>query len=224
MAISDWPEDERPREKLLRHGAASLSDAELLAIFFRTGVAGRSAVALAKDCLNEFGGLQAMLNASQAEFCAVAGLGPAKYAQLHAVMVLARRSLAETLREAPVFAGATASREFLAAQLGGEQREVFAILYLNTQHRLIQYEPLFFGTIDAAAIYPREILRKALACNASALIVAHNHPSGIAEPSSADRQITERIQQALALVDIRLLDHCVVGRGEVVSFAERGWL
>lgn len=224
MAICDWPEDERPREKLLQLGADSLSDAELLAIFLRTGVAGRSAVSLARDCLAAFGSLQAMLHASQSDFCAVPGLGPAKYAQLHAVMALARRSLAETLRESPVFGGASASREFLAAQLAAEPREVFAVVYLCSQHRLIRYEPLFYGTIDAAAVYPREIVRRALACNAAALIVAHNHPSGVAEPSSADRQITERIQQALNLVDIRLLDHCVVGHGDVVSFAERGWL
>ncbi|MEX1664022.1 RadC family protein [Zhongshania arctica] len=222
MAITDWPADERPREKLLQRGAAALADAELLAIFLRTGVTGKSAVDLARDLLQEHGGLSALIAASREQFCASHGLGDAKFVQLQAVVEMSRRYLAEALQQRPVFSSAASTRQFLLAQLRQEIREVFAVMYLDNQHQLIRYEPLFYGTIDGAAVYPREIARRALELHAAALIVAHNHPSGIAEPSDADIRITRRIRDALALLDMRLLDHCVVAGPEVISLAERG--
>ena len=224
MAIRDWPADERPREKLLQRGAQALSDAELLAIFLRTGVQGKSAVDLSRELLADHGGLAALMGASLSRFCQSKGLGDAKYAQLQAVMELSRRYLGDVLQRDQVFSSAASTRRYLQAQLRGEPREVFAALYLDNRHRLIRYEPLFFGTIDSAAVYPREIARRALELNSAALIVAHNHPSGVAEPSDADVRITRRISDALALLDIRLLDHCVVAGAEVVSLAERGQL
>ncbi len=224
MAITDWPQAERPREKLLARGPGALSEAELLAIFLRTGVRGKTAVDLARELLAEYGGLGALLAAGRERFCRSHGLGDAKYVQLQAVLEMARRHLQEALSREHNLDSSVATRDFLRAQLRGEPREVFAVLYLDNQHRLLRYEPLFYGTIDAAAVYPREVLRRALELNAAALILAHNHPSGVAEPSAADRAITERIRRALELLDIRLLDHCVVGGAEVVSMAERGWL
>lgn len=224
MAIRDWPADERPREKLLQRGAQALSDAELLAIFLRTGVQGKSAVDLSRELLSDHGGLAALMGASLSRFCQSKGLGDAKYAQLQAVMEMSRRYLGDVLQRDQVFSSAASTRRYLQAQLRGEPREVFAALYLDNRHRLIRYEPLFFGTIDSAAVYPREIARRALELNSAALIVAHNHPSGVAEPSDADLRITRRISDALALLDIRLLDHCVVAGSEVVSLAERGQL
>ncbi|MBQ0796413.1 DNA repair protein RadC [Zhongshania sp.] len=222
MAITDWPEDERPREKLLQRGAAALADAELLAIFLRTGVRGKSAVDLARELLQEHGGLADLIAASRERFCASHGLGDAKFVQLQAVVEMSRRYLAEALLNKPVFASAAATRQFLLAQLRNEVREVFAVLYLDNQHQMLLYEPLFYGTIDGAAVYPREIARRALELHAAALIVVHNHPSGVAEPSEADIRITRRITDALALLDMRLLDHCVVAGPEVISLAERG--
>ncbi|MBQ0760803.1 MAG: DNA repair protein RadC [Zhongshania sp.] len=222
MAITDWPEDERPREKLLQRGAAALADAELLAIFLRTGVKGKSAVDLARELLQEHGGLGALIAASRDRFCASHGLGDAKFVQLQAVVEMSRRYLAEALQQRPVFSSAASTRQFLLAQLRHEVREVFAVMYLDNQHQLLCYEPLFYGTIDGAAVYPREIARRALELHAAALIVAHNHPSGVAEPSDADIRITRRIRDALALLDMRLLDHCVVAGPEVISLAERG--
>ncbi|WP_269618800.1 RadC family protein [Zhongshania sp. BJYM1] len=222
MAIRDWPADERPREKLLQRGAAALADAELLAIFLRTGVTGKSAVDLARELLQEHGGLGALIAASRERFCASHGLGDAKFVQLQAVVEMSRRYLSEALQQQPVFSSAAATRQFLLAQLRQEVREVFAVLYLDNQHQLLCYEPLFYGTIDGAAVYPREIARRALELHAAALIVAHNHPSGVAEPSDADIRITRRIRDALALLDMRLLDHCVVAGPEVISLAERG--
>lgn len=224
MAICDWPADERPREKLLQRGAQALSDAELLAIFLRTGVRGKSAVDLARELLAEHEGLAALMSASQQRFCQSKGLGDAKYVQLQAVIEMSRRYLAEALQREQVFASAAATKQYLCAQLRGERREVFAVLYLDNQHALIAYEPLFFGTIDGAAVYPREIARRALELNAAAMIVAHNHPSGVAEPSDADVRITARIREAVQLLDIRLLDHCIVAGPEVISLAERGLL
>ncbi len=224
MAIRDWPADERPREKLLQRGAQALSDAELLATFLRTGVQGKSAVDLSRELLSDHGGLAALMGASLSRFCQSKGLGDAKYAQLQAVMEMSRRYLGDVLQRDQVFSSAASTRRYLQAQLRGEPREVFAALYLDNRHRLIRYEPLFFGTIDSAAVYPREIARRALELNSAALIVAHNHPSGVAEPSDADLRITRRISDALALLDIRLLDHCVVAGAEVVSLAERGQL
>ena len=222
MAITDWPEDERPREKLLQRGAAALADAELLAIFLRTGVKGKSAVDLARELLQEHGGLGALIAASRERFCASHGLGDAKFVQLQAVVEMSRRYLAEALQQRPVFSSAASTRQFLLAQLRHEVREVFAVMYLDNQHQLLCYEPLFYGTIDGGAVYPREIARRALELHAAALIVAHNHPSGVAEPSDADIRITRRIRDALALLDMRLLDHCVVAGPEVISLAERG--
>lgn len=222
MSIKHWPSAERPREKLIEKGAAALSDAELLAIFLRTGSHGMSAVELARRVLHQFGGLRALLSASREEFCQGFGLGDAKYTQLQAVLEMSKRHLQEQLVREQVFSSADAVRHYLSSQLRHSQREVFAALFLDSQHRLIRYKELFYGTIDAAAVYPREVVKAALADNAAALIIAHNHPSGIAEPSQADIQITERIRKALDLVDIRLLDHFIVGDGVPLSLAERG--
>ena len=224
MAIRDWPTAERPREKLLQKGAASLSDAELLAIFLRTGVKGKSAIDLAREMLKEFGGLRALLSASQEELCATLGMGPAKYAQLQAGLEMARRHLGEALERGKPLTDPAATRKYLLAKLRDMPHEVFSCLYLDNRHRVIAFEELFRGTIDGASVPPREVVRASLKHNAAALIFAHNHPSGVAEPSDADRRLTRRLSDALALVDIRVLDHFVVGDGEVVSFAERGWL
>lgn len=224
MPITDWPEDDRPRERLLARGATALSDAELLAIFLRTGVAGRSAVDLARDLLARFGSLRALLRAPRAEFCAAKGLGDAKYAQLQAVLEIARRHLAEELPARRALNDPKAARDYLVAQLRDEDHEVFAALLLDTQHGVIGYEVLARGTLNAASVYPREVVKTALRRGAAALIFAHNHPSGIAEPSSADRSLTQRLKEALALIDVRVLDHFVIGEGPPVSFAERGWL
>lgn len=224
MAITHWPESERPREKLLQRGPDALSDAELLAIFLRTGVPGKTAVDLARELLVRFGGLRQLLSATQASFCEAPGLGQAKYAQLQAVLELGRRQLQQELVERPGFSDPAAVRRFLQAQLRDLNRECFYGLFLDSQHRLLACEALALGTIDAAAVYPREVVRAALGHGAAALIFAHNHPSGIAEPSQADRLLTERLVQALRTVDIRVLDHFVIGNGHPVSFAERGWL
>jgi DNA repair protein RadC len=224
MAIRDWPEGERPREKLLHKGAANLSDAELLAIFLRTGVKGKSAVDVARQMLQDFGGLRALLSASQEELCATPGMGPAKYAHLQAGLEMARRHLGEALERGKPLTDPAATRKYLLAKLRDMPHEVFACLYLDNRHRVIAFEELFRGTIDGASVHPREVVRAALKHNAAALIFAHNHPSGVAEPSDADRRLTRRLADALALVDIRVLDHFVVGDGEVASFAERGWL
>lgn len=224
MAISDWPEDERPREKLLARGAAALSDAELLAIFLRIGIAGKSAVDMARDLLGHFGGLRALLKASQADFCAEKGLGRAKYAQLQAVLEMSRRHLAEALPERDALKDPHAARDYLKSRLRDLPHEVFAILFLDTRHRVIAFEELARGSLDGAAVYPREVLKAALRHNAAAVILAHNHPSGISEPSGADRTLTTQLKNVLGAVDIRVLDHLVIGEGAPASFAERGWL
>lgn len=224
MAITDWPAAERPREKLLQQGAESLTDAELLAIFLRTGVVGKTAVDLARELLDEFGGLRGLLLADQQHFCQGLGLGAAKFAQLQAVLEMSRRHLQESIRRGCVLESPQVVRHYLQTQLRDHPSEVFVALFLDNRHRLIRYEELFHGTIDGASVYPREVVRKAMTYNAAALIVAHNHPSGVAEPSQADRHITERLRQALELIDVRLLDHMVIGDGEVRSFAEMGYL
>jgi DNA repair protein RadC len=224
MSIRDWPADERPREKLLERGAKALSDAELLAILLRTGVAGRSAVQLARELLETFHSLRRLISADRLRFCAQPGLGPARFAELQAALEIARRQLTETLRSGPSLASPRATRDYLITQLRDLEHEVFCCLYLDNRHRLIQYEELFRGTIDGASVHPREIVKQALRRNSAAVIVAHNHPSGIPEPSRADEQITQRVKDALALVDIRLLDHIIVGDGASVSMAERGLL
>ena len=223
-SIKSWPEAERPREKLLARGAQALSDAELLAIFLRTGLPGRNAVELARDLLTQFGGLRALLEADKDSFCEFPGLGSAKYVQLHATLEMSRRYLAEKLSRQAALTSPSATRDYLSSHLRGRPHEVFACLYLDAQHRVLAFEELFRGTIDGASVYPREVVKAALKKNAAAMIFAHNHPSGIAEPSTADRSLTRRLKDALALVDIRVLDHLVIGDGEVVSFAERGWI
>jgi DNA repair protein RadC len=222
MSIADWPEAERPREKLLALGPRALSDAELLAIFLRIGCAGKSAVDLARELLQQYGGLRPLLESSQAEFCKGLGLGNAKYAQLQAVLEMGRRHLSATMEAGDLLTSPELVRQYLSAQLRHQLREVFAVLFLDNQNRLIAYEELFFGTIDGASVYPREVVRRAMSHNAAGLIFAHNHPSGVAEPSQADQRITKRLQAALELIDVRVLDHMVVGDTEVVSFAERG--
>lgn len=222
MSIKDWPAEERPREKLLQRGANALTDAELLAIFLRIGTQGKSAVDLARDLLDEFGSLQALLNADQSRFCQSHGLGQAKYAQLQAVMEMARRHFAEILKRGNALTSPDLTRAYLSAQLRGLSYEVFSCLFLDNQHRVIIWEELFRGTIDGASVYPREVAKRALFHHAAAVIFAHNHPSGISEPSQADRQITDKLRQALALFDIRVLDHFIVGDGAPYSFAEHG--
>lgn len=224
MSIATWPKHERPRERLLAHGAEALSDAELLAIFLRVGRAGRSAVELARDLLTDFGDLRGLLNADQDTFTAKPGLGPAKYAQLRAVTELAKRHLAADLKRDVSLTSPIATRTYLRAWLRDQRHEVVAGVFLDNRNRVIATEAMFNGTIDGASVHPREVVRRCLRLNAAALIVAHNHPSGVAEPSAADRHITTRLRDALALIDVRVLDHIVIGDNETVSFAERGWL
>ncbi len=224
MAIKDWPADEQPREKLLQKGSNTLTDAELLAIFLRTGTPGKSAVDLARDLLNDFGSLKSLLDADQSRFCQSVGLGPAKYAQLQAVLEMARRHFYEILQRGDALTSPDITRAYLSAQLRGYSYEVFACLFLDNQHRVLKLEELFRGTIDSASVYPREVAKAALQHNAAAVIFAHNHPSGISEPSQADRHITDKLKQALALFDIRVLDHFIIGDGLPYSFAEHGLL
>lgn len=222
MAIKDWPADDRPREKLLKAGAQGLSDAELLAIFLRTGVSGLSAVDLARQLLDQFGSLRALLEADQSLFCQGHGLGQAKYVQLQATLEMGRRHLESTLSRGDAFTDCQTTSQYLKQRLRAYPFEVFACLFLDNQHRMIHFEELFRGTIDGASVYPREVVKQALYHNAAAVILAHNHPSGVAEPSQADIQITRRIQSALELVDIRVLDHIIVGDGETSSLAQMG--
>ncbi|MES9990565.1 MAG: DNA repair protein RadC [Candidatus Thiodiazotropha sp.] len=224
MPITDWPLDERPREKLLQRGSESLSDAELLAIFLRTGVAGQTAVDLARSLLLDFGGLRHLLAADQQRFCRGKGLGVAKYAQLQAVLEMSRRYLGEQLTASDSLTSPEQTQDYLQVRLRHYPYEVFSCLFLDNRHRILGYEELFRGTIDGASVHPREVVRRALEYNAAALIFAHNHPSGVAEPSRADRQITLRLKEALALVEIRVLDHIVIGEGEAVSLAQRGMI
>lgn len=224
MTIRDWPAQERPREKLLKLGAGGLSDAELLAIFLRTGIAGVSALDLARDLLVSFGSLRGILEADKDSFCRRAGLGISKYCQLQAILELTQRHMLETLQRQDVLTSSELSRRYVKCRLRSCQREIFLCLFLDTQHRLIAQEELFQGTIDGAMVHPREVLCRALFHKAAAVIFAHNHPSGVAEPSEADINITGRLKAALALVDIRTLDHLVVGDADVVSMAQRGLL
>lgn len=222
MSIKDWPEGERPREKLLAQGAENLSDAELLAIFLRVGVAGKSAVDLAREQLAYFGSLRTLLAADQTALCAAPGMGPAKFVQLRASLEMARRYLQQSLQQGDVLTSPEMTKNYLQTRMRDLPHEEFHVLFLNSQHALIRAEVLFRGTIDAAAVYPREVVKQSLLCNASAVIFAHNHPSGVAEPSSADLRITKTLVNALNTVGIRALDHMVVGEADVVSFAERG--
>lgn len=224
MTIKDWPLSERPRERLLTQGARSLSNTELLAIFLRTGVTGRSAVDLAGDLLGRFGSVSALFAASEREFGQIKGLGPAKYVQLMAVHELARRGLEEEVRRDDLLNSPAKVREYLRHRLGNLPHEVFLGLFLDAQNRLLAADELFHGTLTQTSVYPREVLKHALRHNAAAVIFAHNHPSGVAEPSRADELLTGTLKQALQLVDIRVLDHLVVTQCETVSFAERGLL
>ncbi|MCY1401568.1 hypothetical protein D9M71_166890 [compost metagenome] len=224
MSIRDWPAAERPREKLLELGPGSLSDAELLAIFLRTGVSGRSAVDVARHLLVQFGSLRALLEADQLSFSKELGLGPAKFAQLQAVLEMGRRHLAERLRRDSVLESPQVVRDFLKAQLRHELHEVFGCLFLDSKHRVLGFEVLFRGSIDSASVYPRQVIKRALAHNAAALILCHNHPSGVAEPSQADRVLTRRLKEALGMVDVRVLDHFIIGDGDPLSMVEYGWL
>lgn len=222
MAINQWPEQERPREKLLQRGAAALSDAELLAIFIRSGVPGKTAVDLARELLARYGGLRELLAANPEELYEAPGFGEAKYAQLQASLEMGRRFLAEKLKRDTILNSTRDTRDFLQAQLRDRRNEVFCVLFLDNQHRVLAFEEMFQGTLNGTAVYPREIVKRALRHNAAAVILVHNHPSGVAEPSQADELLTNRLKEALTLVDIRLLDHLVVGDGETVSFSERG--
>jgi DNA repair protein RadC len=224
MSIRDWPASERPREKLLASGAAALTDAELLALLLGSGGRGCSAVELAGTLIAHFGSLRELLTAERPRCLGQAGVGPARYATLQAAVELSRRHFREALRAAPALAAPEATRTFLLAQLRDRPYEVFCCLYLDNRHRLIAFEELFRGTIDRAGVHPREVLRQTLAHNAAAVIFAHNHPSGVLEPSQADELITRRLKEALALLDVRVLDHFIVGDGRCFSFCEAGLL
>ncbi|WP_416462717.1 RadC family protein [Rubrivivax gelatinosus] len=220
--LKDLPADQRPREKLLARGAGALADGELLALLLRTGLPGEGVFELAQRVLAACGGVGGLLAATPATLERVKGLGPAKQAELLAVMELARRALAARVRAAPVFDAPDKVRDYVALHLAGRDHEVFAVLFLDSQHRLIVMEEMFQGTLTQTSVYPREVARRALALNAGAVILAHNHPSGVAEPSRADEFLTQTLRQALQLLDVRVLDHLVVGRGQVVLMAERG--
>jgi len=224
MSIKDLPSAARPREKLLQHGAASLADAELLALLLRTGIRGQGVLQLAEGVLGRMGGYAGLLHAGPDALKGIKGLGPAKRAELSAVIEMARRALAQRLADAPVFDSPQMVKDYLQLHLGSLTHEVFAVLFLDVQHRLISLDTLFTGSLSQTSVYPREVVKRALARNAGAVILAHNHPSGLAEPSRADEYLTQTLKSALALVDVRVLDHLVVGCGQVVSFAERGLL
>ena len=224
MRIADWPQDERPRERLLKHGAAALSEAELLAIFLRTGIVGTSAVDLGRELIRHFGGLRRLLGATLDEISAVRGLGPAKFAQLQAVVEMTRRALSEQMTERDAMSSPRAVRDFLVLTLGGRASEVFLGMFLDAQNRLLASEELFRGTLTQTSVYPREVVKAALRHNAAAMIFAHNHPSGVAEPSRADELLTQTLKQALSLVDIKTLDHFIVAGSRAISLAERGLL
>jgi DNA repair protein RadC len=224
LKMSDWPEDERPRERILRVGSAALSDAEVLAILLGQGLTGTPVIDLARQLIQKFGGIRGTLNTEPALLCGVKGIGKVKVAVLLAARECGSRYLRERLRPGTTIGSPADSREFLLASLRDRPHEVFACLFMDNRHRVLAFDELFRGTIDAAAVYPREIVKQALARNAAAVILAHNHPSGVAEPSQSDQLITRRIRDALDLVDIRLLDHFVIGDNTCVSLASRGML
>lgn len=224
MTIKDWPATERPRERLLQHGAGSLTEAELLAVFLRTGVRGQTVIDVARHALDRFGGLNGLLSAPLSELQMHPGFGPAKCAQLHAVFELARRALHEEVRRDAVLNTPAKVRDYLNLSLRNQAREVFVALFLDAQNRLIKDEILFHGTLTQTSVFPREIVKQALHHNAAAVIFAHNHPSGLAEPSRADELLTRALREALGLIDVRVLDHVIVAGHATVSFAERGLL
>ncbi len=221
MQIKDWPDQERPREKLIASGPEHLSDAELLAIFLRSGIKGLNAVDLARQLLQHFGGLRDLFSATHDEFCAQKGLGPAKFVQLQAVREMSQRYFSEQARYSDALNSPEIVKEYLRCRLADEVHEVFSVVYLDIQNRVLKYEQLFTGTIDGAAIYPRVVLKKVIDYNAAAVIFAHNHPSGITDPSEADIVLTDRLKKALHLIDVKVLDHFIIG-DDVFSFAERG--
>ena len=222
MSIRDWPECEQPREKLVKQGSSSLSDAELVALLLGQGVKGQSAVSLARNLIKHFGGLRALCDASHKNICGQPGIGNTGYSRIQATLELGRRYLFETISRGDAFENPAITRRFLCARLRHYSHEVFGVLFLDNAHRVIVFEELFHGTINGASVYPRVVMQRALAHNAAAVIFAHNHPSGVAEPSSADRQITETLCSVLSMVDVRVLDHFVIGEQEAISFAERG--
>ncbi|MDO8412369.1 MAG: DNA repair protein RadC [Gallionellaceae bacterium] len=224
MGINNWPQGERPREKLLQKGASALSDAELLAIFLRTGVSGKSAVDLARELVSRFGNLTALFAASQKDFCEIHGMGQAKYVQLQAVLEMSRRALREEMSAGDALNSPGAVRDYLQLLLRGREQEVFMVIFLDSQHRVMAAEEMFHGTLTQTSVYPREVVKRALHHNTAAVILAHNHPSGVAEPSQSDRVLTDALKQALALVDVRVLDHFIVAGAGCLSFAERGMI
>lgn len=224
MAITDWPEGERPREKLLLRGVGALSDAELLAIFLRVGMPGKSAVDLARELLTRFGSLNGLFAATRATLTAIPGVGDSKYTQIQAIIEMSRRALQEQMRERDALSSPAAVRDYLRLQLGSLSREVFMVLFLDAQNRVAALEELFVGTLTQTAVHPREVVKRAMHHNAAAVIFAHNHPSGVAEPSRADEQLTRTLKDALALVEVKVLDHFVVAGNQALSFAERGLL
>ena len=224
MTISSWPSNERPREKLLEKGPDALSDAEILSIFLRTGCRGSSALDLARELLDKFQNLRQLIDSNQKEFCSTKGLGMVKYVQIQAAIELGKRYLQSGLELGNAFTSPEKTREFLILKLRSYPYEVFACLYLDNHHRLISFDKLFFGTIDSTQVHAREIIRAALKHNAAAVILSHNHPSGVAEPSQADINLTQELKETLSIIDVRVLDHLIVGNTEAVSFAERGLL
>jgi DNA repair protein RadC len=224
MLLKDIPADARPREKLLASGAASLADAELVALLLRTGFKGTSVLQLAQNTLDVFGGVQGLLHAQAADLKRVKGLGPAKRAEIAAVIELARRALAQELAHRPVLDAPDRVKSYLQLQLGARGFEVFAVLFLDAKMRLLKFEEMFRGTLSQTSVYPREVVKRALEVGAASVVFAHNHPSGVAQPSRADEYLTQTLISALKLVDVRVLDHFVVGENEVISFAERGLL
>ena len=222
MLLKDLPPEARPREKLLSRGAAALSDAELLALLLRSGIQGKNVLQLAQELVDRFGGVAGLLHTPAEALKTVKGLGPAKRAELVAVLELARRALAQQLTQKPLFNTPQAVRDYLQLQLGGLHHEVFAVLFLDSQHRLIALEEMFRGTLTQTSVYPREVVKQALTLNASSVVLAHNHPSGTAQPSRADEALTHTLKAALALVDVRVLDHFVVTASQAVSMAELG--
>lgn len=224
MAITDWPADQRPRERLIKLGAQALSDAELLAVFLRVGVAGKSAVELGRDLTTHFGSLNGLFSASLTDFSAMHGLGPAKFAQLQAVLELARRSLTEELQNGALLTSATAVKQYLQLLLANKSYESFVLLFLNAKNHLIAADELFRGTLTHTSVYPREVVKATLNHNAAGVILAHNHPSGAPDPSAADCNLTQTLKQTLALIDVRVLDHFIIAGKKTYSFAEHGLL
>lgn len=224
MSITNWPIAERPREKLLKQGAQSLSDAELIAIFFRTGIRGKTALDLAREALSHFGNLRNLFAAKPEQFCKLAGIGPNKYVQLQATLEISKRHLQESLHHQDVFANTAQTRRFLKAHLRDRKNEVFVCLFLDSQHRLIQSEELFQGSINSANVHPRVVVQRALHFNAQAVIFAHNHPSGLATPSDADKHITQQLKKALQLIEVKVLDHIIIAEQDSLSLAEQGYL